>query len=362
MKINIIKNFIKDYRISMNGHAQLVIDHLKKSSSNHTINSFLPKIGFFEKLITSSIWKMRIARYYTYPKIIKNAEHADVAHVIDHQYGHLVHKINSKVKIITVHDLIPLIYAKSHNKTPYLSKYSLNHLKFFDQVIAISQNTKADILKYTDCPSHKIKVLKLPPEYFFNSSNIEQSVICKKFQLPINKKKILFYGHGFYKNIETSLQVFKKLIDKDMDVIFIKLGHYEDIKMEKRYLGKIFQLQNLTRKEVSDINKISDVLLFPSIYEGWGLPVLEALKSGLPVVCSNSASLPEVVENAALTSHYLDVNFFTNAIYKLLSDNKFYNQKKEQGITRAKNFDGKIYGDKLLKIYEDSLTDKFKNF
>ena len=74
MKINIIKNFIEDNRISMNGHAQLVIDHLKKSSSSHTISSFLPKIGFFEKLITSSIWKMRIARYYTYPNIIKNVK------------------------------------------------------------------------------------------------------------------------------------------------------------------------------------------------------------------------------------------------------------------------------------------------
>ena len=234
--------------------------------------------------------------------------------------------------------MIPLIFEKSLNKTPYLSRYSLNHLKFFDRVIATSHNTKADILKYTDCPKH--------------SANIEQSTICKKFQLPINKKKILFYGHGFYKNIETSLQVFKNLIDKDIDVIFIKLGHYEEIKIENRYLGKIFQLQNLTRKEVSDINKISDVLLFPSIYEGWGLPVLEALKSGLPVVCSNSASLPEVVKNAALTSHYLDVNFFTNAIYKLLLDDKFYNQKREQGITRAKNFDGKIYGNQLLKLYE----------
>ena len=208
MKINIIKNFIEDNRISMNGHAQLVIDHLKKSSSSHTISSFLPKIGFFEKLITSSIWKMRIARYYTYPNIIKNVKHTDVAHIIDHQYGHLVHKINSKVKIITVHDLIPLIFAKSLNKTPYLSRYSLNHLKFFDRVIATSHNTKADILKYTDCPKHKIKVLNLPPEDFFNSANIEQSTICKKFQLPINKKKNFILWPWFlqkYRNLSTSI-------------------------------------------------------------------------------------------------------------------------------------------------------------
>jgi alpha-1,3-rhamnosyl/mannosyltransferase len=92
------------------------------------------------------------------------------------------------------------------------------------------------------------------------------------------------------------------------------LGNFEDIKIEDRYKDKIFQITNLTRQEVSEIYKIANVLLFPSIYEGYGLPTLEAMKSGVPVVCSNSSSLPEIVGDAALMSDYADVNFFTDPV------------------------------------------------
>ena len=355
MKINILLNFLEDHRISMNNVGQLTADCLKKNTNNHIVNSFLPKIGFLEKFIPSDIWKMRVARYFTYPKIVKNLEHADIAHIIDHQYAHLVHNINSKVKIITVHDLIPIVFSKSLNKNPYLVRHSLNHLKHFDKVIAVSHHTKADILKYTDCPKEKIDVLHFPVEEFFNSTSIDHATICKKFQLPENKKKILFYGRGFYKNLDTSLKVFKNLVDKDIPVVLVKLGGRQDMEIEDLYKDKIIEIANLTRNEVAEICKIADVLLFPSIYEGYGLPPLEAMKSGLPVVCSNSASLPEIVGDAALTAHYSDVNFFTDAICKLLTDQEFYNQKKQEGIKRAEIFNVDTYTDNLLQLYNDAL-------
>jgi glycosyltransferase involved in cell wall biosynthesis len=177
-------------------------------------------------------------------------------------------------------------------------------------------------------------------------------VLCKKFKIPIDKKKILVVGKSFYKNLDTSLEVFKNLIEKNIDVVLVKLGNFEDIKIEDHYKDKIFQITNLTREEVSEIYKIADVLLFPSIYEGYGLPTLEAMKSGVPVVCSNSSSLPEIVGDAALTSDYADVNFFTDAVYRLLTDQQLYNQKKQEGIRRAEIFNIPKYVEKLLKLYK----------
>jgi len=118
MKINIFLNFIEDQRISMNTAGQLTADYLKKYSNNCTVNRFLPTIGTLERFVPSDIWKMRVARYFTYPRVVKNLETVDIAHIIDHQYAHLVHKINSKVKIITVNDLIPIIYSKLLKKNP----------------------------------------------------------------------------------------------------------------------------------------------------------------------------------------------------------------------------------------------------
>jgi len=355
MKINIFLNFIEDQRISMNTAGQLTADYLKKYSNNCTVNRFLPTIGTLERFVPSDIWKMRVARYFTYPRIVKNLETVDISHIIDHQYAHLVHKLNSKVKIITVNDLIPVIYSKLLKKDPYLVKYSLNHLKYFHRVIAISQNTKKDILKYTDCPEEKIEVLYYPVEEFFNSAMFSNDVLCKKFKIPINKKKILVVGKSFYKNLDTSLKVFKNLIDRNIDVVLVKLGNFEDNKIEDRYKDKIFQIANLTRQEVSEIYKITDVLLFPSIYEGYGLPTLEAMKSGVPVVCSNSSSLPEIVGAAALISDYADVNFFTDAVYRLLTDQQFYNQKKQEGIRRAEFFDITKYTNDLINLYKSCL-------
>ena len=355
MKVSIFLNFIEDHRISMNTVGQLTADYLKKYSNNCTVNTFLPTIGTLERFMPSDIWKMRVARYFTYPRIVKNLETVDISHIIDHQYAHLVHKINSKVKIITVNDLIPVIYSKLLKKDPYLVKYSLNHLKYFHRVIAISQNTKNDILKYTDCPEEKIEVLYYPVEEFFNSARFSNDVLCKKFKIPINKKKILVVGKSFYKNLDTSLKVFKNLIDRNIDVALIKLGNFEDIKIEDRYKDKIFQITNLTRQEVSEIYKITDILLFPSIYEGYGLPTLEAMKSGVPVVCSNSSSLPEIVGDATLMSNYADVSFFTDTIYKLLTNQQLYNQKKKDGIQRAEIFDIPKYAEKLIKLYKTSL-------
>jgi glycosyltransferase involved in cell wall biosynthesis len=223
-------------------------------------------------------------------------------------------------------------------------------------VIAISQNTKKDILKYTDCPEEKIEVLYYPVEEFFNSARFGNDVLCKKFKIPINKKKILVVGKDFYKNLDTSLKVFKNLIDRNIDVALIKLGNFEDIKIEDRYKDKIFQITNLTRQEVSEIYKITDVLLFPSIYEGYGLPTLEAMKSGVPVVCSNSSSLPEIVGDAALMSNCADVSFFTDIIYKLLTDQQLYNQKQKEGIRRAEIFNIPKYTEKLLKLYKIALN------
>ena len=355
MKINIFLNFIEDHRISMNTVGQLTADYLKKYSNNCNINTFLPKTGILERFIPSDIWKMRVARYFTYPRVVKNLETVDISHIIDHQYAHLVHKLNSKVKIVTVHDLVPLIFTKLLKKNPYLVKHSLNHLKFFDKVIAVSHNTKADILKHTDCPKDKIEVMHFPVEEFFNTSIINNKQICEKFKIPVNKKKILVVGKSFYKNLDTSIKVFKNLIEKNIDVALVKLGNFEDIKIEDRYKDKIFQITNLTRQEVSEIYKIADVLLFPSIYEGYGLPTLEAMKSGVPVVCSNSSSLPEIVGAAALISDYADVNFFTDAVYRLLTDQQFYNQKKQEGIRRAEIFNISKYTNDLINLYKNSL-------
>jgi alpha-1,3-rhamnosyl/mannosyltransferase len=101
---------------------------------------------------------------------------------------------------------------------------------------------------------------------------------------------------------------------------------------------------------------VIDILLFPSLYEGVGLPCLEAMLSGVPIVCSNNSSIPEIVGDAALMCDAKNVDGFVNNIIQLLNNKNLYNQKKQQGIERAKMFsDNEKYTKDLLTIYQDLL-------
>ena len=99
--------------------------------------------------------EMRYSRYVSYPKQIKKLPHHDIAIFVIINM-HLHPYINSSLKFITVHDLVPLVFEKKLKHNPKLLKFSLKNLKFFNKVFAISNNTKNDIIGYTDCPEEKL--------------------------------------------------------------------------------------------------------------------------------------------------------------------------------------------------------------
>ena len=349
MKINLFGNFKEENRTSMDNYADDHLYFLKKYSSND-INSIIPK---FNNFFGQNNLGFRLNRYFFYPQLVKKIQFADVAHIVDHQYAHLVKYINSKIKIITVHDLIPEIFSKFLKKKPYLLRYSLKHLKYFDKIIATSKNTKTDIMKYTDCSENKIKVLYQTAKDFFNTASINKLDLLKNFNLPIEPIKILITGKNFYKNTETSLKILTKLLEKNINVIFVHLGGEQ---LNYLHKNKIFKINHCSKEDVARLYKVIDILLFPSLYEGYGMPCLEAMLSGVPIVCSKNSSIHEIVGDAALMCDAENVDCFVNNIIQLLNNKNLYNQKKQQGIERAKIFiDAENYTKDLVNIYQDLL-------
>ena len=92
------------------------------------------------------------------------------------------------------------------------------------------------------------------------------------------------------------------------------------------------------------------------MYEGFGLPLLEAMQCGIPVVCSNNSSIPEVVGNAALKNNHDNVDAFVEDILKLLNNEEFYLLKRQEGLERAKIFDISKFHNKLIDIYKTELN------
>jgi glycosyltransferase involved in cell wall biosynthesis len=374
MKINYLKNPTEDKHISMIQYIEDLMDYQKNYSKDFLVTDYVPK---FNKLlnILPNIWKMRIARYISYPMQIKKLPMYDITHVGDQGYSHLVNCFKSKVKILTVNDLIPLVFEKKklkdvYNPTgkgtdknlKYLFRYSAKHFKYFDRIIAISENTKKDILKFSDCPESKISVINTNiPLPYFNNNPVNKQEIYTKYNIPAKPKKILIYGTGFYKNNITSIKVLENLINRNVDVIIIWIGHKGDIThiKNKNIKGKIIQLPvMIPRTEIPKIFKSCDLVLYPSLYEGMGNLTLEAMRCGVPIICSNTSAFPEIAGDDEIMCDPLDDSEITNKILKLFNDSNYYNKKIEDGLNRSKLFSYTEMHEKIINLYREELLKK----
>ena len=358
MKITYYLNFKKENRVSMEEYAQQLMSYQLKNYKEMEINSFRPKLTSFTKFILNEKFKMRYARYLSYPSQVKKLYKQDIAHICDQQYGHLCSSLNSKVKIITVNDLVPIVLQKQITHNPYLLKYSLSKLKYYDRIVAISETTKKDILKYTDCPEEKITVLLRVVDPFFDDKPVNESKICNLYSLPKDKIKILIEGNIFYKNNETSFRVLRELLQINKDIIFVKIGGQSDMTKFNDIKDKVYHLPFIDKENLSDIYKICKIFLVPTIYTGGSLPIIESIKCGTPVVCSNTPAILEVVKKTALTCDYFEVKTFTKNILSLLNDEDLYQRKKKESLERAKYFNLSKYQDTLREIYRTEILNK----
>jgi|TARA_B100001540_G_C15814991_1_gene646671 glycosyltransferase involved in cell wall biosynthesis len=348
MKVRFYLNYEEDFRNSMNNYGIDHIKNLKKIHKHLKVSYFKPHLPKYLNFLPY-LWRMRVARYFFYKLQIKSLPKVDVAHVVDHQYAHIVDNINAKRKIITVHDLQPIILQKRYNRNPLLFKYSIRHLNLFNKIITISNKSKYDLLKYTNAKKNKIQVLYQPSQDEFNNKNFNKKYI----QRYINENrsiKILTYASAEYKNFDTSLKVLSRLSKKFPNSCILNFGKiannpYENMK------NKIIELPFMSRKNQNNIYRSADCLLFPSFFEGYGLPCVEAMNSNLPVISSNIPSIKEIMGNAGIYCKPLDVECFVKKITKLITNNKFYSKKKTQLKERKKFFDKRKYYKDLLKIY-----------
>lgn len=370
-KITIFRDFPEDRRRSMDIYSDNIYKYLIKINTSIPLTNFIPKISYLGNWFGNHLLtKMRFSRYFTYP-ILAYQNRSIVNHIIDQSYGHLLYTLPYRNSIITIHDIIPIlawekqIEGLSYPNNPLLMKFSLSKVNKARYIIAVSQNTKNDLMKFCSIQESKIKVIHCGVSNIFEKYSIEKKeLIRKNLGLPDHNTKLVFIvGENSYKNQETSIKIINELEKRNFSQInLVTLGlsveYVNKLKSKTPLKNKIFMFNNLSEKEIVDLYNSVDCLLFPSLYEGFGLPVLEAMACGIPVVCSNAASLPEIAKDAAILASPFDIIKMSDGIEMLFKNNQFKNELIEKGLKNALNFTWEKCAIEINKLYETIIYEK----
>lgn len=259
--------------------------------------------------------------------------------------------------IITIHDLSILIYPQKIKKSlrkfidPYLLIFSAQKAK---KIIADSESTKKDIIKILRIPAEKIEVIYLAAQ------KQEVNFLESPFSFPY----ILFVGTlEPRKNIVNLIEAFKILknttkLPHRLVIAGMKGWQYQEIfkKVKESKLDKeVIFTGYIPAEELPAYYKNADVFVYPSSYEGFGLPPLEAMNYGTPVVTSNVSSLPEVVGDAALLINPQSPGEIADALKNILTNPKLKNDLIKCGFKQAEKFQWEKTAQKTLQIYRKSV-------
>ncbi|MDR0364198.1 MAG: glycosyltransferase family 4 protein [Bacteroidales bacterium] len=307
--------------------------------------------NFFWKTVPS-LWR----RYYL-TKI--TAKKVDIFHGLSHELPIGIEKTNVKT-IVTIHDLIAWRhpeYFKWIDSKIYRKKQK-HACEIADVVIAISQQTKQDIIEILKVDPQKIRVVYQPCDTMFYKSVTEEGekMCAEKYLLP--ERYILSVGTiETRKNLMTTLRAMQ-FIPEDICLVAIgrKTEYANTVAAEAKKMNLSGRLRFIDNADFSDFPAIYSgalAFVYPSFYEGFGIPILEAMNCGVPVITSNVTSLPEVGGKAALYIHPDDYKTLGEHINNILNDKKLRIEMIRAGRLQAAEFSEQKIADALWSIYRE---------
>lgn len=285
----------------------------------------------------------------------------DIFHGLSNEIPYNIQKSSVK-SVVTIHDLIflrlPNLYKRiDRNIYEKKFRYACEHA---DKVIAISEQTKKDIVAFFGTDESKIAVVYqgCNPVFYQKSNQQEQEKIRKKFNLP--KQYIL--SVGTIEERKNALQIVKALHKHRIDIPLVLAGrltpYAEKIKTyvkENQMENQILLLHEVETAELPALYQMSEVFVYPSIFEGFGIPIIEALNSGVPVITSRDGCFSEA---GGPNSLYVDpekTDGLADAINRTISDKALKEKMIKKGFEYALNFREEKIAMDLMTVYKQVL-------
>jgi len=273
--------------------------------------------------------------------------------------------IGKKPFVLTIYDMIHETYPELFSADNKIARQKKILAQKADKIIAISENTKKDIIKFIGINEDKIQVIHLGSSINRQENNLKINTDLLK-KLP--EKYILFVGNrASYKNFDNFSKALIPLfkINKKLNAVCAGGGEFSDkeINFFKTFnITDKFRQYSVNDSDMTLLYKNALVFVFPSLYEGFGLPILEAFNCGCPVAASNRGSLPEIAGNAAAYFNPEDISSITDAINNIIADDGTKEKMKKNGFEQLKKFSWEKTAEKTLDVYNSILNNISTDF
>lgn len=307
------------------------------------------------------------ARYFFYPQRLRwEARHADVVHLLDHSYAHLYWSARKRPVVVTVHDLMPVIVLRSptdgvrERLRNRMLRRTLKALRQADAFIVGTEWLKRELATWLG-DDRRIRVVPFGVDRaFFTEAPQARERGRSDWRIPEEAFVVLHVGSTVdRKNVPLLLQIVARLRTQE-DVYLLQVGGR--LTSEQEQLVDRLNLRRFVRSVpaagetmLRRAYRAADVLLFPSLYEGFGFPVLEAFASGLSVVTSGAGGLREVGGDAVVVVESRDPGAYVEALLDLAEDPSRRERLIELGRARAKGFSWQRTAEQTAGVYRTLL-------
>ncbi len=320
-------------------------------SENLQKNTRLPH-GFINKTLPSLWRNSRIVKDLIHDKI-------DIYHGLSGEIPINLHKTSIK-SVTTIHDLIFIRFPELYKPIDrYIYNQKAKHAVLHsDKIIAISQQTKADLINTYQISEDKVEVIYQTCHSAFKTQKTkeQQDTIRARYNLPDN----FILNVGTIEPRKNAFQIVKAIEQLDISLIIIgrKTNYAREIIefIEKKGMtNRVLFMEGLRMDELATIYTMADLFIYPSKFEGFGIPIIEALYSGLPVITSNSGVFPEAGGPSSCYINPEDIGAIQFTIESILSSDSTRQEMISKGLQYVRRFDEDHIANQLIQCYKNLL-------
>lgn len=349
---NYVSNLVKELILDRN---QYTLIHFHKNENelyNSTNELLIPNFPIIPDAIRSSI----------YLSLKKDFD-------IVHETGNIGLLFPSKFKkIITIHSLYTYLYPDTvtffRRSKMQMAKHSYNNI---DCIITVSQSLKNEIMAFLKIPEEKVKVIHHGIDNELFKKIDKQNIVIEKIKENYGLDSRFIFNVSTLqptKNLPTLIKAYYKLKTRYNSKHKLVIAGGEGWKYSEIYnLVKNLNLEKdviftgyIQNKDLIYLYNAADIFVFPSLYEGFGIPILEAMACGCPIITSNAHSLPEVVGDAGIMIDPYNVEILANKMHELLENSGLREEMIKKGFKRINNFNWKNVAKQTLDVYEEVIS------